>query len=95
MKWQDYVALASLIMFLLIFPITNALFAGWIYEGITYVRNFIDIGLTQLSVYGITVLASPVTIMVAYTVWRIRLMTQVKLPSKTAKTEKAGKYIET
>jgi hypothetical protein len=95
MKWQDYLALASLVMFLLIFPITNALFAGWIFSGITAARDLVDIGLTKLSVYGITLLASPVTVLVAYAVWRIRKMSQVKLPSKTAKTQKAGKYIET
>jgi hypothetical protein len=86
MKLVDWGFIASLVIFLLIFPISNAYLAG-----------AIDVLLAQIALIGSGFIQIPATLMGVYVVWRgvsyINTKEKVKIPKKSAKT-KTQKYLE-
>ena len=82
-KWQDYSALGLFIALMLIFPITNAIIAGVVNEGLRAFTMMIDTGFTQLSKVGMEVIQSIVTLLIVYVAWRTYGLTKDKMPAKT------------
>lgn len=82
-KWQDYAALGLFIALLLIFPITNALLARLVNEGLRAFTNMIDMGFTQLSLVGMQFMQILATLLAVYIAWRVHGLGKVKLPAKT------------
>lgn len=82
-KWQDWAALVTLMVLLLIFPITNALIAGLVNEGLRALTNLIDMGINQISLVGMVAFQPLGTLLAVYIAWRVHSLTKIKLPAKT------------
>lgn len=95
MKWQDWGFVGALVVFLFIFPLSNGYIAWGVSTGLVWLANALDAGITQLAVIGAGFVASPVTVMIGYVVWRLyNSRERVNIPSKSAKTKKAGEFRE-
>lgn len=90
-KWQDWTALGLLLVFLLIFPITNALLGGIVNEGLIALTNLIDSGFTNVSNKGMVIIQPIATILVGYVVWRVQGWFKVKTPPKTKNRKTTNK----
>lgn len=93
-KWQDWAALVTLIMLLLIFPLTNALIAGLVNEGLRALTNLIDMGINQISLVGMVVFQPLGTLLAVYIVWRVFSLNKTTVPHKSKPTTKAGNYLD-
>jgi len=84
----DWGFIISTIVFILIFPISNA-----------YIAGGIDLVMTQISLIGSAFIQVPATIMGLYIAYQVYGFVQkdnkLNIPKKTAKTTKAGKLIDT
>jgi len=83
MKWEDKLLIASIVVFVLAFPITAGYIEALVNEGLNYWVDYRVYLLPTLGFY-----------MVGWFVYKYKTSTKLKIPKKTTKTTKSGMKYE-